>query len=69
MRRQTGLLVDTIRIPGTADPERLGSNRLLAALSAVDFSTIAPCIEEVELESGFVIQEAGAAIEHVHFIH
>jgi len=69
MRRQTGLLVDTIRIPGNADPERLGSNRLLAALSAGDFSTIAPCLDEVELESGFVIHEAGAPIEHVHFIH
>jgi CRP-like cAMP-binding protein len=69
MRRQTGILVDTMRIPGTSDPERLGSNRLLAALSAGGFSMIAPCIDEVELESGFVIHEAGAAIEHVYFIH
>jgi CRP-like cAMP-binding protein len=69
MRRMTRVPVDPIRIPRHHDPEPLGSNRLLAALPAGGFSAIAPCIDEVELESGFVIHEAGAAIEHVHFIH
>jgi len=52
-----------------SDPERLGSNRLLAALPAGAFSMIAPWIDEVELENGFVIHQAGSPIEHVFFIH
>jgi CRP-like cAMP-binding protein len=49
--------------------EHGGRNRLLAALPPDEFSLIAPHLASVNLAKGFVVQEAGGAIEQVYFIH
>jgi CRP-like cAMP-binding protein len=69
MRRQTEILVGEIHGPEKADPEHLGSNRMLAALAGDGFSMIAPHIDEVQLARGSVIHEAGDPIDYVYFIH
>src|SRR5262249_37589754 len=43
------------------------SNRFLAALSAPDFTLLAPHLRPVSLEHGAALHEAGNDIEHVYF--
>lgn len=68
MTHQTEIF-GTVRRSERTDFERLGSNRLLAALPTDGLSAIAPHVDEVELARGVVIREAGDPIEHVYFIH
>lgn len=43
-------------------------NRLLAALSAVDFSLLQPSLELVEIEARQILETPGAPLTHVHFV-
>src|SRR4051812_16395600 len=42
-------------------------NRLLAALSASDYSLLRPNLKEVMLKQGDVLQDAGERIQYVYF--
>src|SRR5947207_11671213 len=44
-----------------------GRNRLLAALSAADFSLLAPHLKDFSLTQGVVLQEPGELFSQVYF--
>ena len=44
-------------------------NRLLAALTSAGHSLLAPRLKELSLELSSLVQEAGAPVEHVYFLH
>jgi CRP-like cAMP-binding protein len=62
MRYSTSLLVRQVIEDGL-------SNRFLATLPPHDFSLLAPHLRTVALEQGVILQDAGAEIERVYFLH
>src|SRR5258707_8881874 len=52
-----------------AEPAPFGRNRLLADLSAADFSSLASHMTDTMLDKGTVLQEPGEPISRVYFPH
>src|SRR5215203_346722 len=52
----------------TFNAVKLRRNGLLAALSLQDFNMIAPDLEEIEIRSGTILQQAGQPVEQAIFL-